>query len=912
MGGARKLEGSPHLSVANITYVDKQAVAKRTLRGYPTEDRPGVPFIRTLVSFSNSPHTLTQSETLNYVPGNLFCAYLFKTSNSPSSAVFWRCPAYTMATTADTAEAASGYKQPPSNILDVMRAPALPIPVPSPTGDRIILVSQAKYPSISHIANPYLRLAGVRVDTANHNRRATAGGYGIRTYAYKLDLLQVDGGKEITLSLPADARTTAPMWSANGQHFAFQNITATSVELWVGDGQTGAVRQVPNVRLNPLLEGELKWMPNQKQLLVKLVPEGRGPPPTAPTVPPGPVIQETDGQKGQSSTYEARDTLKDKHDEALFDYYMASQMALVDIESLAVQPIGQADLYMASRASPDGNYIFTTAIRQPYSYNASYARFPYDAIIWDLSDLASIKTRTVASLPLAERVPVHGVPCGPREFSWRSNVPASLIWTEALDGGDWKNDVEKRDKVMLLEAPFDKEPRELLRTEYRFSEIAWGEDTSFAILSEYDINLQWERRYIVNVDNPEQEHKLIVDMSYEEKYNYPGDEVKRKLSNGFFVLYQADNAIFFEGDGSSKDGDRPFLDRFDLTTLKTSRLFRSSKSAYETFIAFSDASGLKFLTLHESPTDSPNVFQHTIGKEIDAAAGEAVFEASSRAVTNIPNPTPLLSQIQKRVVTYQRDDGVQLSFNVHTPPGYKEGTRLPTILYAYPRDFASSSQAGQVTGSEARFTRLRKHQFLLLAGYVILENTTFPIVGDPKKAYDTYLEQLIANAKAAVDKAVEIGVTDPERVGVTGHSHGALMTANLLAHSDIFKTGVASSGAYNKTLTPFGFQSERRSVWEAPEPYRKASTFFFADKLERPILIMHGADDANPGTTPMQSTSFYSAVRGNGGTAKLVMLPHEPHHYQAKETHEHVIHEMLTWFDKYLKYSDGPQPESKI
>ncbi|KAM3522110.1 hypothetical protein NHJ13051_005865 [Beauveria bassiana] len=820
-----------------------------------------------------------------------------------------------MSTDIDTdtaAAAASGYKQPPSHILDVMRAPALPIPVPSPAGDRLILVSQAKYPSISHIATPYLRLAGVRVETANYNRRNTAGGHGIRTFAYKLELVQVKDGRTMTISLPEDARTTLPVWSADGRHFAFENVTADSVELWVGDGQTGVARQVPNVRLNPLLEGELNWMPDQKQLLVKLVPKGRGPPPAEPSVPSGPIIQETDGQKGQSSTYEARDTLKNKHDEALFDYYMASQLALVDVDALAVQCIGGVDLYLGSRASPDGNYIFTSALRKPYTYNATFWRFPCDAIIWDISDLTDIKTQTVASLPLAERVPIRGVPCGPRNFSWRANAPSSLVWIEALDEGDWKNDVENRDKVMLLEAPFDKEPRELLRTEYRFNSLAWGQDPSFAILIEYDIDIQWERRYIVNVDDPQQERKLIMDMSYHERYNYPGNIVYHKAPNGFNVIYQANNAIFYRDEGSSKDGDRPFLDRFDLTTMKSSRLFRSSGSAYESFLAFSDPSGSTFLTLHESPTETPNVFQHTLGEERDAPEGEAVFSTKTRAVTNIPNPTPLLSQIQKRVVTYQRDDGVQLSFNLHTPPGYQEGTRVPTILYAYPRDFASGSQAGQVTGSQARFTRLRKHQFLLLAGYAILENATFPIVGDPKKAYDTYLEQLVANAKAAVDKAVEMGVADPERVGVTGHSHGALMTANLLAHSGLFKTGVATSGAYNKTLTPFGFQNERRSVWEAPEPYRKASTFFFADKLEHPILIIHGADDANPGTAPMQSSNFYSAVRGNGGTAKLVLLPHEPHHYQARESHEHVIHEMLAWFDKYLKYPAETQPESKI
>ncbi|OAA74043.1 peptidase S9 prolyl oligopeptidase [Cordyceps fumosorosea ARSEF 2679] len=822
-----------------------------------------------------------------------------------------------MSTSADTAlsvaAAASGYKQPPSNILDVMRAPALPVPVPSPAGDRIILVSYAKYPSISHIATAYLALAGVRVEIANRNRRNTAAGHGIRTFAYKLELVQAKDGKTVTVSLPPDARTTSPIWSADGRYFAFENITPNSVDLWIGSGETGVARQVQDVGLNPLLEHELIWMPSQKQLLVKLVPKGQQPQPAKPTVPLGPIIQETDGKKGQSSTYEARDTLKNEYDEALFDYYAASQLALVDVESLTTQPIGEVDLYLKASASPDGNYMFTLALRKDYSYNTGYLRFPYTVKVWNLSDLTSTKPLNLFELPLADRVPIRGVPCGPRDFSWRSNAPASLLWVEALDDGNWEKKVEHRDKVMLLEAPFDiNASRELLRTEYRFGGLAWGEDPSFAILRELDINTQWERRYIVNVGDPQQERKLILDMSYNERYKYPGSTILRKLPNGFHVVRKVGESIFLSGAGSSKDGDRPFLDQFNTDTRNTRRLFRSSSSAYESFIGFTDTTGSTFLTLHESPTDSPNVFQHILRAEIDAPEGEAVYSTESRAVTNIPNPTPLLSQIKKRVVTYQREDGVQLSFNLHTPPGYQEGTRVPTILYAYPRDFASGSEAGQVTGSQARFTRLRKHQFLLLAGYAILENAAFPIVGDPKKAYDTYLEQLVANAKAAVDKAVEIGVADPERVGVTGHSHGALMTANLLAHSDIFKAGVATSGAYNKTLTPFGFQNERRSVWEAPEPYRKASTFFFADKLKHPILIVHGADDANPGTTPMQSSNFYSAVRGNGGTAKLVMLPHEPHHYEAKESHEHVIHEMLAWFDKYLKYPAEAQPDSKI
>ena len=355
------------------------------------------------------------------------------------------------------------------------------------------------------------------------------------------------------------------------------------------------------------------------------------------------------------------------------------------------------------------------------------------------------------------------------------------------------------------------------------------------------------------------------------------------------------------GVGSSPDGDRPFLDRLDLKTLKSERLFRCDKSSYERFLSFTGPDTHTFLTWHQSPTDPPNAFKRTFGNSVEAPIGEALFASTSVAVTHLPDPTPAVRAIKKRLVKYKRADGLDLSFTLYTPPGYQEGTRVPTILYAYPLDYADPSTAGQVTGSQETFTQLYEYRLCLLGGYAIIDDASFPIVGDPKKAYDTYLEQLVADAKAAVDEAVRLGVADPDRIGVTGHSHGALMTANLVAHSDLFRAGVATSGSFNKTLTPFGFQNERRSVWEATDVYLKVSPFFYADKIKIPLLIMHGAEDANPGTTPLQGVKLFEAIRGNGGTTRLVMLPYEPHWYTALESNEQLVYEMLRWFDKYVK-----------
>jgi dipeptidyl aminopeptidase/acylaminoacyl peptidase len=446
------------------------------------------------------------------------------------------------------------------------------------------------------------------------------------------------------------------------------------------------------------------------------------------------------------------------------------------------------------------------------------------------------------------------------------------------------------------------EPTEIARTEQRFVGFDWSAKRGTALLREYDENKHWQRTFLVDVDHPVAKPPIVWDLSSDERYKDPGQPAYDPLPNGQWVMRMEGDTIFLAGQGASTEGDRPFLDRFDLKTRASERLFRSDKTALEYFLRFPSASSRSFLTWRQSPKEPPNAMLRTFGKaQASAATGEAKVVSTLRAVTHIPDPTPAVRGVRQRLVKYKRQDGTQLSFTLLTPPGYQEGTRIPAILYAYPLDYATASTAGQISGSEQEFMRLDDYRLLLLSGYAIIDNAAFPIVGDPMKAYDTYLEQLVDDARAAVDTAVDTGVVDRDRIGVTGHSHGALMTANLIAHTDFFRAGVATSGSYNKTLTPFGFQNERRSVWKGQDVYLKVSPFFFADKIKLPLLIMHGADDANPGTTPLQGVKLYEAIRGNGGTARLVMLPHEPHWYTAMESNEQLAYEELRWFDKYVK-----------
>jgi len=793
-----------------------------------------------------------------------------------------------------TQQSRTGWRKPPEEVMEVLHAPQLPTVWTAPTGEHLLLADPVLYPPLTEMAGPMHVLAGMRVDPTTN---AIHGRHG----ATSPRLVTVEGGAETPLDLPKDVEVHAVSWTVDGQRFALTTRHADHMGLWVGSIE-GDLKEIEGVAVNQLLDTGVRWMPDQQRLLVRRVPK-RGPPPQEPAIPAGPEILEGKGARARS-TYEARNLLQTAHDDALFSYYTTCELVVVDPVNGAVELLGELAVYATSDFSPDGNLLLVERLVGPWSHAVPWWRFAREVEVWDES---AKPVATIASLPLADEVPIHGVPLGPRGVTWRATAPHTLFWVEALDGGNPVAEAPHRDRLMHLEAPFTGEPEVVFRAEHRIVswQSGWGAEDGTLMLTQRERMRRWRYTWLLDVDKGTS--RLWFDLNERDHYASPGYAERRQLRNGEWVLHQNGDAVYFSGRGGTKEGDRPFLDLRSMKTGEVERLFRCDPDRYESFVAFAGDED-RFVLRSESADDVPNYYLVTLGDTVDAPVGEATRACTKEPITRFEDPTPRLRQIEKRLVRYERDDGVPLSFELQLPPGYQEGTRLPTVLYAYPVEYSDPSTAGQVRGSARRFSRIRgaSHLFFLLQGYAVLDKTAMPMIGDPETTYDTFVPQLVADAEAAVAKAVEIGVADPDRIGIIGHSHGGLMVANLLAHSDLFRAGIARSGSHNKTMQPFGFQSERRSLFEARDAYIQLSPTFFADQVNEPVLVIHGKEDSNPGTLTIQSEVFFEAVRGSGGIARLVLLPFEDHGYRAVESIEHVLWEQIMWFDKYVKGA-GPR-----
>jgi len=777
-----------------------------------------------------------------------------------------------------------GYQMPPKAIADLAEAPLTPAVSIGPDRDWMLIMEHPKLPPVSELAQPELGLAGLRINPRTNGPSRSS-------YFTGLTLKKIiDGTEKPITGLPSEARISNVTWSPDGKRIAFARIHDSGIELWIAEVSTGQAAQLTQAQLNSAYGRPFYWLSDSQTILCIIIPADRGSAPETPEVPSGPVVQENAGRKAPARTYQ--DLLKDTHDEALFEYYLTSQVLKLKLSGESLH-IGSPGIIGRAEPSPNGEYILAEIIHRPFSYLVPVYRFPKRVEVWDPEGNL---VHEVVDLPLAEEVPIDfdAVPTGPRSLGWRSEVPATLYWAEAQDGGDPKNAAEVRDKVFMLAAPFKDKPSVMASLGLRFDNIHWGRE-ELALVWESWWKTRRTRTWIVRPDSPEDEPQVLFDRSREDRYSDPGRPVLHPTSMGTRVLLTADSGrkIFLTGEGASPEGNRPFLDKLDLSTKETERLWRSESPYYESLAQLMDDEGQRLLTRRESEKEPPNYFLRDLK------------ENELQQLTYFPDPTPQLADVKKEMIRYQRDDGINLTATLYLPPGYStDDGPLPMIMWAYPREFKSADAAGQVTDSPHRFVRIGTSSplFWLTQGYAILDSPTMPIIGEgDKDPNDNYVEQLVASAKAAVDEAVRRQVADRDRVAIGGHSYGAFMTANLLAHSNLFRAGIGRSGAYNRTLTPFGFQAEERTFWEAPEVYFEMSPFMHAEKLETPILLIHGIADNNSGTFPIQSERFYHALKGHGAIARLVMLPHESHGYRAYESIMHMLWEMDEWLDKYVK-----------
>ena len=793
------------------------------------------------------------------------------------------------------AQSSAGYQLPPAPlqaIVEQLRAPTVNL---SPRRDLALMVKTPSLPSITEVAQPELKLAGLRINPRTYSQSRFS-------FGEDAWLFEIDSRKEVRLSgLPNNLKLASLAWSPDQRSIAFTHLSeASGVELWLIDIASRSAKKVSMQPLNTVYGRGFSWMPDSKNLLVRLRPQGQGAAPVGALIPQGPNSQDALAGGAQRQIRTLQDLLKNENDAQMFDHYTLVQLAIIDLLG-NTKNVGNADRFAGVSVSPDGKYLLTQSIERPYSYIVESRSFPHRIEVRDLTgSTPGNVVQTVAKLPLEEGLPPgnDSVSTGVRDISWRADLPATLVWAEALDGGDQAKTAEFRDSVLMQSAPFTAKPRELIRLATRYSGALWARG-DLAIVSEYWWRTRAVKSWRVAPDVPEKAADVLANFSSEDRYSNPGTPAMTMDATGQSRLLMTPDgeSIFLDGPGASSEGDRPFVDRFNLSTKWKDRLFQSAAPTYEEVIALLDNEGKRILTTRETPTERPNYYLRDL---------RAPSDKQLTQLTTFPHPTPQLANIQKEQIRYKRADGVDLTATLFLPPNYdvKRDGPLPMLMWAYPQEFTTANAASQVTSSPYRFNNVSYWgpQAMLAMGYGVLDRISVPIVGEGgKEANDTYLPQLIASAEAAINEVVKRRVADRDRIAIGGHSYGAFMTANLLAHTRLFRAGIARSGAYNRTLTPFGFQAEERTYWKAKETYNTMSPFNFADNIKDALLMIHGEQDNNPGTFPVQSERLFQAIKGLGGTARLVMLPNESHAYRARESISQMLYETNLWLEKYVK-----------
>lgn len=772
------------------------------------------------------------------------------------------------------------YQTPQPALARLIDQPRLPGARVSSDYQWLTFLRRPSLESIADLAGPELKLAGLRFNPERYAPSRSSFTYD------QVTMRHLENGDSWTVEGIPPGKIHVPSWAPDSQTFVFVLEQSDGLRLWSISAGAKEAQQLCQQRIHGILPGGyFRWSSDGKSLLTRLVVEG--PKHVVNQVPKGPVVRETTGEKAPVRTYQ--DLLKDEDDAELFQHYATNQLARIHLDG-KVEKLGEPAVNYYYECSPDRNYILQRVLKTPYSYLVPCSRF---AGAYNILASNGEHLHTVAEYPASEDLPkgFDSVRTGRRQVQWRDDVPATLLWAETLDGGDMKTEHEHHDRLSTWSAPFDTEPAHFMDLELRFDGFQWAHE-SFALISEWRFSDRKTRTWAFNPSDPLAEKRLFDERSYNDKYRDPGSPLSTSGPLGTKVLATVEDgqSLLLAGRGASPEGNVPFFEVWNSQTGEKKRLWTSEAPCYERVVGLLDKSGRRVVTLSESNDEPPNFFCRDFDRD------------TCEALTELPHPTPDFKGLKKELITYKRKDGVDLSGLLYLPENYN-GTPVPVVMWAYPLEYKDPTVAGQVTTSPYEFNRVSYWGPLpfLAMGFAVLDDPKMPIIGEGERLpNDSFREQLVDSAQAAVETLVERGVCDPDRVAVGGHSYGAFMVANLLAHSELFKTGIARSGAYNRTLTPFGFQGEERDFWEGQSVYADMSPFFHADKIDKPLLMIHGNEDNNSGTYPMQSERFFAAIKGLGGQARLVMLPKESHAYRARESLLHMLWEQEEWLKEHL------------
>jgi len=763
----------------------------------------------------------------------------------------------------------------PTPLRDMIKAPLWPLSMPDPTGQKVLYLERVPVVPLEFLAAPTLHLAGAEIDPKlwASKRRSINTNPAI----YSLEKRQT-----IPLKLPRDRHVEALRFSPDGRWLILSLDASEGTEIWLADTTSGAARRLEKYYLNDsFIQETFQWSADSQTVYIATREKFEDALNAFEL--DGATIEEAEGTKVPARTY--AHLLRTAEDQKLFHKVAQVQLIAVAAKNLKSKKVGPPLPLQSFALAPHDDRILLQSYAAPYSLAVPAGLFARDVQVLTLKSGALQK---VLQMPVAETVPPEGERIGPRDVRWQLDHPARLLYWEALDDGDPRKKVAHRDRLMSWDWPFTAKAEERIKTEERAAGINFLPRPDQILVR--DMNPDTQRSRVDWVDLKNSSSRRLLDYETTDVYKHPGRIVQAPDAAGRERVVMDQDLLFLAGEGRNPKGEQPFLDAMDVNTGKTTRMFQSPEDAsYVEEFSFmvNRKPGVLALT-RQAAVVPPNLWLK------DLATGK------SEALTKFVDNVPAMTRAQKQPLVYQRNDGITLSGTLYLPHDYVAGTKLPAMIWAYPSEFRSKDVAGQVRVSDKRYSRPSPIgvEWLVTQGYAVLTNAAMPVVGDKETVNNTFVQQIVANAEAAIDALDQRGVVDRKRVAIGGHSYGAFMTANLLAHSDLFCAGVARSGAYNRSLTPFGFQSERRTFWEAQDFYMKVSPFAKADKIKTPLLLIHGKNDNNPGTSPIQTERMFQAIRGVGGTARLVMLPYESHAYRAGQNVELVQSESLDWLNR--------------